>query len=210
MYTPPAYDAPDLATQHRLMREWSFATLFSQSDGQPLATHLPVLTDAGGAHGLGRLTTHMSRANPQWRQFETGAPVLAVFHGPHAYVSVNWYEGQQTFPTWNYGAIHATGTVTLEHDATALRRLLERTVAAYDAPLGGDWRLDAVDPDKTNRLLHAIVGLTVEIETLEGKLKFNQDKPAEDRARVARHLLGNPRTAEAGAFMQRMTTADTA
>lgn len=204
MYIPPAYDASDLATQHALMREWSFAVLFSQQDGLPVATHLPVLLEEGGSHGLGRLRMHMARNNPQWRHFESGGRALVVFPGPHAYVSVNWYEGQQTFPTWNYGAVHAAGPVTLVHDPEWLRRLLEDTIATYDGPLGGSWRMEDVDPAKTERLLGLIVGLTIEIETLEGKLKFNQDKPQEDRRNVTRHLLACPESAAAGRFMARM------
>ena len=204
MYVPPAYDASDLKTQHSLMREWSFAVLFSARDDVLLATHLPVLLDEGGARGLGRLQMHMARNNPHWTHFERGASALVVFSGPQAYVSVNWYEGKQTFPTWNYGAVHACGAVTLERRPERLLELLDRTIETYDAPVGGSWRMADVDPAKTRRLLPMIVGLTVEIESLEGKLKFNQDKPEADRRTVARHLLADPESAAAGRFMARM------
>lgn len=204
MYSPPAYQVPDTETCHALMREWRFAILFSQSEDGPLATHLPVLLESGGKNGLGRLHMHMARNNPHWRHFEGGARGLVTFPGPHGYVSVNWYQGQQTFPTWNYGAVHAGGPVTLEHDPQRLRALLEQTIATHDAPLDGRWRMEEVDPARTDRLLHMIVGLSIEIETLKGKLKFNQDKPAADRRTVAAELLRHPQSAEAGRLMLRL------
>ncbi|WP_121062675.1 FMN-binding negative transcriptional regulator [Chachezhania antarctica] len=204
MYTPPAYDTADPELQLQLMKEWSFATLFSQTDGMPTATHLPILAGRGGKHGKGVLRTHMARANPQWKAFEAGARALVVFAGPQAYVPVNWYEDDQTFPTWNYGAVHATGTVTLEHDPGVLRVLLQDTIATFDTPPEGPWRMENVDPAKTNRLLRGIVGLRIELESVEAKLKFNQDKSATDRAQVAARLMDNPATAAAGAFMQRL------
>ncbi|MEN2980981.1 FMN-binding negative transcriptional regulator [Tistrella bauzanensis] len=203
MYSPPAYRADDPVFLRALMREWSFATLVSHLDGETLITHLPVLVDEGGT-GLGVLSMHMARANPHWRHFEAGAEAVVIFSGPHAYVSVNWYEGKQTFPTWNYGAIHARGPVTLEHDPLALRDLLARTIATYDAPLGGAWRFADVDEDKVVPRLGGIVGLRVAIARLDGKLKFNQDKPAADRARVRHALMQHPATADAARFMTRL------
>ena len=204
MYTPQAHDAADPDLQMAPMREWRFAVLFSQTDGMPVATHLPMLASPGGRHGKGVLRTHMARANPQWKALADGAKALTVCNGPHAYVPVNWYGDDQTFPTWNYGAIHATGHVSLEHDPGELRVLLEETIATFDTPMGGPWRMEDVDPAKTNRLLRGIVGLRIEIEPIEAKLKFNQDKPAADRAQVAEMLMKDPATRQASEFMQRL------
>jgi transcriptional regulator len=62
------------------------------------------------------LTSHLARANPHWRALVSGAPSLALFQGPHAYVSPSWYaskaEHGKVVPTWNYIAVHAHGTLT--------------------------------------------------------------------------------------------------
>lgn len=114
MYTPPAYNVHDPHQQHQLMRDWSFATLFCDGPSGPVATHLPMLVRPRGNSGKGTLLTHMARANPQWHDIQAGAQVLVVFPGPHAFVSVNWYDDDQTFPTWNYGAVHVTGPCRIE------------------------------------------------------------------------------------------------
>ena len=54
----------------------------------------------------------MARANSQW-QSAAGRPVLAIFHGPHAYISPSWYESADVVPTWNYVAVHVSGVLRL-------------------------------------------------------------------------------------------------
>ncbi len=203
MYTPPAYAEDDLEHLHALMREWSFATVVSNGgeDG-PMATHLPVLLDEGGPEGLGVLTTHMARNNPQWETLE-GRNALVIFQGPHAFVSVNWYDNRKTFPTWNYGAIHAYGRVRLERDPETLRALLVRTIATFDIP-DGEWRFAEMPEDMIAPRLRAIVGLEIGVTRLEGKLKFNQDKSAADRVGVRAALSVRPAGREAAAFMGRL------
>src|SRR5689334_21322792 len=95
---------------HEFIRRHSFATLVTISSSGPVASHLPLLLDAeAGPHGS--LLGHMARANPQWRTAEGEA--LAIFLGPHAYVSPAWYGEPGTVPTWNYVAVHAYGTFRL-------------------------------------------------------------------------------------------------
>ncbi len=85
MYVPPAFGRTDPAELFAFVEAHSFALLVSTRDGAPFASHLPLLLDrAAGPHGT--LVGHMARANPQWRDLD-GQPVLAVFSGPHAYVS---------------------------------------------------------------------------------------------------------------------------
>jgi transcriptional regulator len=101
MYVPPSFEASDPAWCHALIGSQSFGTLVGVDDaGLPFATHLPFLLDADRGP-LGTLLGHVARANPQWRQFRTpGRPVLAIFRGPHAYVSPAWYEVSPSVPRW--------------------------------------------------------------------------------------------------------------
>ncbi len=204
MYTPPAYAESNTALLHERMREWSFATLVTHGRDGLNATHLPFLLDAGTGP-LGRLTTHLARANPQYQDLREGAPALVVFQGPHAFVSPSWYENQHTFPTWNYTAIHARGATELVEDADAIHEILRRTVRRYDTPLGGNWDLEAMPADYTRLRMRAIVGLHIPIERLEGKMKLNQDKTVADRLGVIAALerLGDPQSlAVAGLIRQ--------
>ncbi|WP_370302331.1 FMN-binding negative transcriptional regulator [Pseudooceanicola sp.] len=202
MYTPPAYSETDTALLHRLMQEWSFATLVSSEMGAPLATHLPFLVDPGGSQGLGRLVTHLARNNPHWEALED-REVLVIFQGPHAFVSVDWYDNHLTYPTWNYGAIHARGRVKLERDPEALRALLRRFIGQFQ-PAETKWSFDEMPEEMTAPRLRAIVGLELDITRLDGKLKFNQDKSDTDRAGVRAALSNRAEGAETACLMSRL------
>lgn len=189
MYTPPAYVESDPGLLQARMREWSFATLVTQGPDGPNATHLPFLLDAGaGPHGT--LTTHLARANPQVRDLALGVPALVIFQGPHAFISPSWYENRMTFPTWNYTAIHVRGTPTLVEDAQAIFAVLQRTVAQYDTPLGGEWAFGAMPETLVSSRMKAIVAVTLPIASIKGKMKLNQDKSVADRLGVIAALEG--------------------
>ena len=72
------------------------------------ANHLPMLLRRRD----GVLRGHVARANPVWKSRRDGE-ALAIFLGPHAYVSPNWYpskaETGKAVPTWNYITVHARG-----------------------------------------------------------------------------------------------------
>lgn len=203
MYTPPAYAEENIDFLHTLMREWSFATLVSSGQEGPMATHLPFLLAPGGPAGLGVLNTHIARNNPQWESLnENGA--LVIFQGPHAFVSVDWYENRKTYPTWNYGAIHARGRVKLDQDTERIRKLLRRTIETFDDPRT-EWSFDTMPEEMTAPRLRAIIGIEIAIDRLEGKLKYNQDKSDADRAGVRTALAARPEGHRTAAFMTRLT-----
>lgn len=193
MYTPKAYVETDRQVLFDGMRAWSFATLVTAVNGACNATHLPFLLDVDEA-GNAVLTTHFARANAQLEDIRAGAPALVIFQGPHAFISPSWYTHQLTFPTWNYTAIHARGQPELVEDTAAVRAVLDRTVACYDTPLGGDWRFPDMPAELTASRLRAIVALRIPVAQLEGKFKLNQDKSVDDRRGVITALerLGEP------------------
>lgn len=186
MYTPPAYAETDIDVLHAFMRAHSFATLVTVGAAGANATHLPFLLREDG--GRGTLVTHLARANPQWRDLQNGAEGLVLFQGPHAFISPSWYDNQQTFPTWNYTAVHVRGTPRLIEAPEAIRAVLTETVACYDTPLGGEWRFPDMPETLTAPRLKAIAALEIPIDGLEGKMKLNQDKSVADRVGVIRQL----------------------
>ena len=117
MYIPKQFQITDTAWCHALMRAQSFAVMITADDaGVPFATHLPILVDP--ARGpVGTLRGHVARANPHWRYLAAGRPTLVVFAGAHAYVSPSWYATHPSVPTWNYVAVHATGTGALAEES---------------------------------------------------------------------------------------------
>jgi len=189
MYIPPSFVQKDVARLHRFIEQNSFGLLLTQNQGETEASHLPFLLEPGGEYGV--LIGHLARANPQWRQAQTeqaeAGRALAIFSGPHAYISPTWYEAPKTVPTWNYTAVHASGPIEWIHDPAALLPLLEQTVRQYETGMPRPWSIGEVDSFIEQMLAH-IVGFRIEITSLEGKWKLNQNQPIERRKKVIRAL----------------------
>jgi transcriptional regulator len=185
MYIPAAFSEHDLTKLHDFIEQNSFGVLVSQIDGLPFATHLPFLLErTAGPHGT--LVGHVARANPHWRQ-AGGQTALAIFSGPHAYISPSWYEADQVVPTWNYTAVHVYGRVQVIEEKSALLEIVQRMVQVYEKSMP---RPSSFDSSSTfaERMLAQIVGLRIEIEKIEGKWKLNQNHPVERRKKVIRVL----------------------
>ncbi len=201
MYVPPHFAESDLPTLHDFIERHSFGLLVSQVEGQPFATHLPFLLDrTRGPHGT--LVGHVARANPLWKEL-TERPALAVFSGPHAYISPTWYEATNMVPTWNYSAVHATGRVELVEEPSALMEIVQRTVNFYESAMPSPWTLETTGRF-VERLLDQIVGFHILIDTIEGKWKMSQNHPIERREKVIR-ALRTQNNAEAHAVAEIMT-----
>ncbi len=184
MYIPESFRVSDQSTLFDFVERHSFGLLVSRHNGESFASHLPFLLDRTLPDG--RLIGHMARANPQWQQAD-GQDVLAIFSGPHAYVSPTWYESDDVVPTWNYVAVHAYGTLHAIHDEAALLDILRRTVARYEKPQPRPWPFDA-GSEFACRMAQAVVGFRIDVRRIEGKWKLNQNHPQERRERVVQAL----------------------
>lgn len=204
MYIPSAFNETDRDRLHEVIERNSFAALISQAEDAPVASHLPLLLDRHiGPHG--QLIGHMARANPQWRH-AAGQTVLAIFTGPHAYISPAWYETANAVPTWNYVAVHVTGRLRRVEDRSRLREIVRRTVEFHEAPRPQPWSLDSAEPAFIENLLDSIVGFTIDIERIEGKWKLSQNHPPERRQRVIQALeAGETENAAAMAHLMGLT-----
>lgn len=183
MYIPSAFEQQDRTKLATFMEQHSFATLVTQSpEGVPFASHIPLLLEKDSEMSW-RLVGHLARANPQAQQFQSGREVLAVFHGPHAYISPRWYQAKPAVPTWNYAAVHAYGAVKVITDEARLMELVRKTVSFYegDGPEAWDGELP---PEYFSKMLRGIVGFEIEISRLEGKFKLGQNRSVEDMAGV--------------------------
>jgi transcriptional regulator len=178
MYVPEHFAERELAVLHGWLQRYPFGLLVTAAGGELAATHLPFWLDpARGRQGT--LYGHVARANPHWQCLDGSVRALAVFSGPHAYVSPRWYQ-REGVPTWNYIAVHAEGTPRLLEEPAALRELLARLTDTYDGPGG----FDALSPELVDRMSRGIVAFELPIEQLTGKAKLSQNKSAGDRAGV--------------------------
>lgn len=185
MYLPEAFHETRDDALVALMRAYPFATLVT-ADGEALeAEHLPLLTMADGS-----LRGHVAAGNPLARA--DGAAVLAIFHGPDAYVSPNWYpsryETGREVPTWNYAVIHLHGHLRVTRDRAWLRALLEDLTDRHERGLAQPWHMADAPADHIETALGAIVGLEIKVERMTGKFKLSQNHPERNRRGVIEGL----------------------
>jgi transcriptional regulator len=193
MYVPPSFVVQDRQKLAQFIAEHSFATVVTQLNGIPVASHVPLLYEPENGP-WGTLIGHLARPNPQWQAAASGEiPALAIFHGPHAYISPTWYAEPNTVPTWNYVAVHATGRLKLIQDTPRLLDLLRQTVDVYEASQPTPWRLENQDQAFIEKLAGGIVGFEIAIDTVEGKWKLNQNHSAARRQRVIEALSSSSR-----------------
>ncbi len=186
MYVPKSFAVSDRSVLDDFIASNSFATLISTVNGTLFATHLPLILDRT-EYAQGVLLGHVARANLHWRAFDGQREALAIFSGPHAYISPSWYGTAPAVPTWNYAVVHVYGVPRLVEDETWLAHLVDRLVAIYEAGLPQPWP-GVLPADFKASLLRAIVGFVMDIKQVEGKFKLGQNRPLDDQLRVLRHL----------------------
>lgn len=187
MYQPKVFREADQRRLHDLIASHSFGALITTDEQGALEiSHLPFLLDRDhGPHGA--LRVHVARANRIWKLATAGRPVTVVFDGPHGYVSPRWYEHpREQVPTWNYAVVHAHGRAVGPMDRADLAQLLDDLSAFHEADAPEPWRFAELDAALREQLLAEIVGMTIVVERLEGKLKLSQNRSAADHDRVVR------------------------
>jgi len=180
MYIPSAFRVDDPARLAEFIQCHGFATLITFDAGAPFASHLPMLfRPEAGPHGT--LVSHMARANPHWEHFASGGEALAIFHGPHSYISPSWYSTGPAVPTWNYATVHAYGLPAIFTGHDRVVALLRDTVATYENSFERPWPAEGDLPDEyRDKLIHAIVAFEIPVTRIEGKFKLSQNRPQAD------------------------------
>ncbi|TYS68479.1 FMN-binding negative transcriptional regulator [Sutcliffiella horikoshii] len=185
MYIPKQFKKEETSDIIQFIRANSFGVLFSQHDGVPTATYLPFILSTE-ENGSITLLSHMAKANPQWKTLDSNV-ALAVFNGPHAYISASWYEEENTVSTWNYVSAHAQGKVEVIHDSHTLLHILKEATDFYEKGFERPWRLED-NLETVESMLNGIVGLRIRVENLQGKWKLNQHHSTERKERVIQQL----------------------
>ena len=209
LYNPPHFRQTDLAPLHAAIVAHGFATLVSNGPDGPVISHLPLLLEASTGP-FGRLIGHVARANPHWTTADFSRPSVAIFHGPDAYVSPNWYpskaETGKAVPTWNYSVIHATGTLKVFDDAQWLRDAVTQLTNRHEAGRAKPWAVEDAPEAFIAAQLRGIIGIELTLTSLEGKAKLSQNRSDADRAGVMDGLEREADTGNAGVLARMRTT----
>jgi transcriptional regulator len=195
MYIPKHFEEADNERLGQLIEDYGFGLLVTVNESRPYCSHLPFLFEGD------RLLCHLAKANPQVQQLKASEEVLAVFSGPHAYVSPSWYETSGV-PTWNYAAVHVYGKPTTIKDERRLQALVDSLTARNEANESEPW-----EPSYDASMLNGIVGFEIAISEIQGKFKMSQNRSPNDRVNVVEQLdaKGSDLSVETAKYMRNLS-----
>ena len=177
MYLPKHFEVTDEETIDRFARSHPFATLVTtDDDGAPFVSHIPLILR--NAEGDRVIMGHVARANPHRRLLEKGRPTLAIFQGPHAYVSPSWYTEHPAVPTWNYGTVHMSGPASLMNDDELLS-FLDDLIATFEP--SEPYR---APQEFKEQMARGVVGFRMVVTTVQAKFKMSQNRGVQDQRAV--------------------------
>ena len=184
VYLPPHFTETDETVLLAHVERNDFGLLITQRDGL-IARQVPFLAER--RDGKLYLLGHLARPNPQCAALD-GGEALAIFTGPHAYISPSWYATGPAVPTWNYASVHAYGVARAIADKDWLNDLLRRLSERHEAREPAPWRMQDQPAPFLDGMLGGIIGFEIAVSRLEGKFKLSQNRPATDRPRIVAAL----------------------
>ncbi|KIC49709.1 FMN-binding negative transcriptional regulator [Tateyamaria sp. ANG-S1] len=185
MHPNPVFHTETEERNIAFARERAFGVLAVNGEGGPMMSHIPFLIDERGA----QLDLHLVRSNPIARALKVPMQAKIAVSGADGYISPDWYEVPDQVPTWNYVAVHITGTLEmLPHDE--MRDMLDRQSKHFEDQLlpKTPWKTDKMTPEVLDKMMRQIVPCRMTIEAIDGTWKLNQNKPDEVRLRASDYV----------------------
>ena len=187
MYVPAKFEIDEEASW-AVVRDAGAGMLVRTSEHGLASVFVPVVVDEDRT----TIRAHVARGNPWWRSIDDGSEVLALFVAASAYVSPNYYpsrfEDPGVVPTWNYVAAEVRGRLHVHDDASWLDDQVRTLTATFESGQRPPWRVEDAPAAYIERQLKAIVGVTIDVVSIEGKAKLSQNRPTIDHDSVRDHL----------------------
>ena len=206
MHPNPVFHTETDARNLAYARDRAFGILGVSVDGAaPHFAHVPFLLDEDGAH----LWLHLVRSNPIARALKEPRPAKIAVSGPDSYISPDWYGVEDQVPTWNYIAVHVTGTLELRPD-NELQGILDRQSELFEQRLlpKPPWTSAKMSDGVMARMMRAIVPCRMTVEATDGTWKLNQNKPDAVRLQAADHVEAHGSGTGLNDLANRMRAAD--
>lgn len=184
MYTPEIYKNENQEEIKKFLQENSFGILINQTNGKLCATHIPLELDTN-ENGSEILWGHISKENPQWNGFIDNDQILAVFSGPHSYISSSWYD-HENVPTWNYIAVHVYGKIKII-EGEAVIQSLKKLVDKYEQNSENPVRVEDLSKETMMQSL-GIVAFEIEITEIQATKKLSQNRDEKNHQNIISKL----------------------
>lgn len=175
------------------MNQHAFALITGAGEKFPVATQLPL--QVSKKDGKIILSGHMMRGTDHFRAFEKNTNVLAVFTGPHAFVSAAWYKNPSVGSTINYQTVQAAGKIIFTDDEGTFKMLKE--VTDRYTGTGNAASYENIPEEYKQRLVKAIAGFNIDVEKLDAVFKLSQEKDTDDRLNIIDELKNRNRNDDA-------------
>lgn len=195
MRANPTFAEDDPRVVAQLIRDNPWAVLVSESSGDLVASHYPVLLDEDAPDLT--IVTHLGRPDDQIHRLTEGE-LMVIVQGRHGYISPSWYPPDpRNVPTWNFSVAHLYGEPEIL-DAEANLAVLTRLVDHFERGVEDPARLD---PEQGAKVAAGTTGIRMRVSRFVCKRKLGQNKDAATRRAVIAALrrpgpYGHPELAE--------------
>ncbi len=184
MYTPDIYKNTDKSELLAYIRKNPFGILVINNGEVPIATHIPMMLHE--VNGESVLVGHISKENDQGKLFYDSPKSLAIFQGPHSYVSSSWYS-HDNVSTWNYIAVHVYGKIKVMTELELYEHLIQLT-NHFEAKSEKPKYFENIGPKTIRENITGVTGFTMTIETIQSSFKLSQNRNKEDHTSIISEL----------------------
>ncbi len=184
MYKLPHFTETDHNAVIEFIKNNPFAIITGMGDSYPVASHIPLEIEE--TNGKMILHGHLMKKTDHHLAFEKNNHVLVIFTGPHCYVSASWYTNPQGASTWNYMTVHAKGKISFTDEAgtiAAIKAVTERFEGTNTAA-----SFDKMSDDYISSMVKAIVGFSIEVESMEAVFKLSQNRDDASKRNIIEQL----------------------
>lgn len=174
MYNLPYFKEDEQAVLLQFIQEHPFAFVTGNADGKSVVTQVPLLAEE--RNGKLFLHGHIMRQTDHHRALLENPQVLAVFTGPHTYVSATWYTDPHQGSTWNYMSVHLRGTLRFRDEAALIDLLRKLSLRFENSNTASATIFDNLPEAYRKRLLPAITAFEIEVTEMENVFKLSQNR----------------------------------
>ncbi len=160
---------------------------------KPVATQVPVLIRQQDDQLT--LRGHIMRNTDHHKALQQNPNVLAIFTGPHTYVSASWYTNPHQGSTWNYITVQAQGTVRFLDEAE-LRNTLRDATTHFEGSPHTPGAYDALPEEYIQKLIKAIVAIEINVTQVDNVFKLSQNRDEASFDNITNELKAGPADAQ--------------
>ena len=184
MYKLSYFTEQDPAVVLAFMKAYPFAVVTAAGKDYPVATHLPLAIEEIESKMV--FTGHIMRNTDHHKAFTNNDRVLVIFNGPHCHVSAGWYPNPHLASTWNYISVHAKGRISFVSESETMKIIEDITIKYEGAESGSSFQ--NIPEEYKERLVKAIVGFTIQVDSYENVFKLSQNHNEETKESIVSHL----------------------